>query len=88
MLPARKRSGIGRQLMRHAFTWAATHHPGKAVYLEVLRDNAPAVAFVDRGGRRPPPAHPGLQTRARDGQVGYAGTTWKKWVGRWTATPS
>ncbi|MFI6603428.1 GNAT family N-acetyltransferase [Nonomuraea sp. NPDC050536] len=52
VLPARKRSGIGRQLMRHAFTWAATHHPGKAVYLEVLRDNAPAVAFYERNGGR------------------------------------
>ncbi|MFI6743780.1 hypothetical protein ACIBI9_63875 [Nonomuraea sp. NPDC050451] len=36
--PARKRSGI------RAFGWAAAHHPGKAVHLEVLRDNAPAGA--------------------------------------------
>ncbi|GII31328.1 GNAT family N-acetyltransferase [Planotetraspora mira] len=50
VLPTRKRSGIGRQLMRHAFTWAAAHHPGKAVYLEVLRDNAPAVGFYERNG--------------------------------------
>ncbi|MEV4582966.1 GNAT family N-acetyltransferase [Nonomuraea jabiensis] len=50
--PARKRSGIGRLLMTRAFGWAATHHPGKAVYLEVLRDNAPAIAFYERCGGR------------------------------------
>lgn len=43
--PGLKRSGIGRRLMRHAFAWAAAQHPGKAVYLEVLRDNTPAIAF-------------------------------------------
>jgi ribosomal protein S18 acetylase RimI-like enzyme len=52
VLPARKRSGIGGQLMRHAFTWAAARHPGKAVYLEVLRDNAPAIGFYERSGGR------------------------------------
>lgn len=52
VLPTRKRSGIGRQLMRHAFTWAAAHHPGKAVYLEVLRDNASAIGFYERSGGR------------------------------------
>ncbi|MFJ2032066.1 GNAT family N-acetyltransferase [Streptosporangium sp. NPDC087985] len=46
--PGRKRSGIGRQLMHHAFTWATTRHPGKAVYLEVLHDNASAIAFYRR----------------------------------------
>lgn len=50
VLPTRKRSGIGRQLMRHAFTWAAAHHSGKAIYLEVLRDNAPAIGFYERSG--------------------------------------
>ncbi|MGW6495628.1 N-acetyltransferase family protein [Nonomuraea angiospora] len=48
--PARKRSGIGRLLMSRAFGWAADHHPGKAIYLEVLKDNAPAVAFYERCG--------------------------------------
>jgi ribosomal protein S18 acetylase RimI-like enzyme len=48
--PARKRSGIGRLLMSRAFGWAAAHHPGRAVYLEVLRDNAPAIAFYERCG--------------------------------------
>lgn len=36
--------------MSRAFGWAAAHHPGKAVYLEVLRDNAPAIAFYERCG--------------------------------------
>ncbi|MET7338726.1 GNAT family N-acetyltransferase [Nonomuraea sp. NPDC005650] len=48
--PTRKRSGIGSLLMRRAFGWAAARHPGKAVYLEVLRDNAPAIAFYERCG--------------------------------------
>jgi ribosomal protein S18 acetylase RimI-like enzyme len=48
--PARKRSGIGRELMHRAFAWVAAHHPGKAVYLEVLRDNTPAIAFYERCG--------------------------------------
>ncbi|NUW42691.1 GNAT family N-acetyltransferase [Nonomuraea rhodomycinica] len=51
--PARKRSGIGRLLMGRAFAWAAERHPGRAVYLEVLRDNAPAIAFYERCGGTP-----------------------------------
>jgi len=51
--PARTRGGIGRLLVRHAFGWAATTHPGQSVFLEVLRDNARAIAFYERaGGRR------------------------------------
>lgn len=50
--PALKRSGIGHRLMDRAFAWAAAHHPGKPVYLEVLRDNAPARAFYERLGGR------------------------------------
>ncbi|WP_219466078.1 GNAT family N-acetyltransferase, partial [Nonomuraea rhizosphaerae] len=53
VLPARKRSGVGRQLMRRAFTWAATEHPGATVYLEVIRGNAPAIAFYQRCGGVP-----------------------------------
>ncbi|WP_218004644.1 GNAT family N-acetyltransferase [Microtetraspora niveoalba] len=51
--PGHKRSGIGRQLVHRAFSWAATHHPGRVVYLEVLRDNVPAIAFYERLGGRP-----------------------------------
>ncbi|OMI33425.1 hypothetical protein SPAR_41524 [Streptomyces sparsogenes DSM 40356] len=43
-------TGIGGRLLRHAFTWAAEEHPGKAVYLEVLRANTPAIAFYERHG--------------------------------------
>lgn len=48
--PGLKRSGIGRSLMREAFAWTAAHHPGAPLYLEVLRDNAPAIAFYERLG--------------------------------------
>ncbi len=48
--PTLKRSGIGRRLMGHAFTWAAAQHPGKPVYLEVLKDNSSAIAFYERCG--------------------------------------
>jgi ribosomal protein S18 acetylase RimI-like enzyme len=51
--PERKQSGIGRRLVNHGLGWAAERHPGKAVYLEVLRDNTTAIAFYRRlGGRR------------------------------------
>ncbi|MFC9997417.1 GNAT family N-acetyltransferase [Nocardia sp. NPDC127526] len=51
--PGRKRSGLGGRLLRRAFEWAAAAHPGSVVYLEVLADNAPAIAFYERhGGRR------------------------------------
>ncbi|GAA0952972.1 GNAT family N-acetyltransferase [Nonomuraea longicatena] len=48
--PERKQSGIGRELLNHAFGWAAERHPGKAVCLEVLRDNSAAAAFYRRLG--------------------------------------
>jgi GNAT superfamily N-acetyltransferase len=51
--PARTGGGIGRYLLRHAFTWAATTHPGQPVYLEVLRDNTRAIAFYTKAGGRP-----------------------------------
>ncbi|MDT0323568.1 GNAT family N-acetyltransferase [Streptomyces millisiae] len=51
--PGRTRSGIGGRLLRHSLAWAAATHPGRPLYLEVLRDNTPAVAFYERqGGRR------------------------------------
>ncbi|WP_336208543.1 GNAT family N-acetyltransferase [Nonomuraea sp. LPB2021202275-12-8] len=48
--PGMKRSGIGRRLMGQGLGWAAAHHPGRPVYLEVLRDNTPARAFYERMG--------------------------------------
>ncbi|WP_049566855.1 GNAT family N-acetyltransferase [Nonomuraea sp. SBT364] len=51
--PTLKRSGLGSRLMGLGLGWAAEHHPGKTVYLEVLRDNAPARAFYERMGGRP-----------------------------------
>ncbi|MFF5205822.1 GNAT family N-acetyltransferase [Streptosporangium sp. NPDC000396] len=51
--PRRKGSGIGRRLMQHASTWAASRHPGKTVYLGVLQANAAAIAFYRRLGGRP-----------------------------------
>ncbi|TYB51828.1 GNAT family N-acetyltransferase [Nonomuraea sp. PA05] len=51
--PERKQSGIGRRLVCHAFGWAAEWHPGRTVYLEVLRDNAAAIGFYRRLGGQP-----------------------------------
>ncbi|MFE3187371.1 GNAT family N-acetyltransferase [Nocardia sp. NPDC059240] len=51
--PMLKRVGIGGQLLRHGFDWAATEYPGRAVYLEVLQANTPAIAFYQRHGGRP-----------------------------------
>ncbi|MEV0228154.1 GNAT family N-acetyltransferase [Nonomuraea sp. NPDC050786] len=51
--PERKQSGIGRQLVYHSFGWASEHHPGKTVYLEVLRDNVAAITFYRRLDGRP-----------------------------------
>ncbi|WP_280405938.1 GNAT family N-acetyltransferase [Nocardia brasiliensis] len=48
--PRLKRSGIGGRLLRHVLAWAATAHPGTTVYLEVLKDNTPAIAFYERNG--------------------------------------
>lgn len=53
VLPERKQSGIGRQLLCHAFGWASEQHPDRTVYLEVLRDNVAAIAFYRRLGGRP-----------------------------------
>ncbi|GAA2208455.1 GNAT family N-acetyltransferase [Nonomuraea monospora] len=51
--PERKQAGIGRRLVCHAFGWAAERHPGRTVYLEVLRDNAAAIGFYRRLGGQP-----------------------------------
>ncbi|MGC4746558.1 GNAT family N-acetyltransferase [Micromonospora sp. DT201] len=48
--PAHTGGGIGRCLLRHALTWAATTRPGQSVYLEVLRDNTRATAFYAKAG--------------------------------------
>ncbi|MGW2177135.1 N-acetyltransferase family protein [Streptomyces sp. NPDC001732] len=48
--PGRTGSGIGGRLLRHAFAWADDEHPGRAVYLEVLRANTRAISFYERHG--------------------------------------
>ncbi|MFG2112566.1 GNAT family N-acetyltransferase [Streptomyces sp. NPDC048718] len=48
--PGRTGSGIGGRLLRHVFAWAAGEHPGRPVYLEVLRANTRAIAFYERHG--------------------------------------
>ncbi|MDV5143339.1 GNAT family N-acetyltransferase [Streptomyces sp. SBC-4] len=45
--------GVGWHLLRRAFAWAAVEHPGRPVYLEVLKDNVRATAFYSRQGGRP-----------------------------------
>ncbi|GAA2996893.1 GNAT family N-acetyltransferase [Streptosporangium longisporum] len=51
--PASRGSGVGHRLMRHAFAWAVTRCPGRALYLDVLRGNTSAIAFYRRLGGRP-----------------------------------
>ncbi|MCM2576828.1 GNAT family N-acetyltransferase [Streptomyces meridianus] len=48
--PGRTGSGIGGRLLQHGLAWAAFEHPGRDVYLEVLRANVRAVAFYERHG--------------------------------------
>ncbi|MGW3647315.1 N-acetyltransferase family protein [Streptomyces sp. NPDC000878] len=43
-------TGVGRTLLHHGFAWAARHHPGQDVYLEVLAGNARAITFYERAG--------------------------------------
>ena len=50
--PGRTGSGIGGLLLRHSLAWAADEHPGRDVFLEVLRDNTRAIAFYERHGAR------------------------------------
>ncbi|UFS97918.1 GNAT family N-acetyltransferase [Nocardia huaxiensis] len=48
--PTRKRNGTGTQLFRHALGWSAAEYPDRSLYLEVLKANAPAIAFYERQG--------------------------------------
>lgn len=48
--PGSTGSGIGTRLLRHGLTWAAGEHPGREIYLEVLRANTRAIAFYERHG--------------------------------------
>ena len=48
--PDAHRRGTGRLLMREAAAWCATVHPGRGMYLFVMRANANAIAFYDRLG--------------------------------------
>ncbi|WP_369031349.1 MULTISPECIES: GNAT family N-acetyltransferase [Streptomyces] len=43
-------TGIGRTLLHEGFAWAARHHPGQDIYLEVLAGNTRAIAFYERAG--------------------------------------
>ncbi|MGX1808327.1 GNAT family N-acetyltransferase [Nocardia sp. NPDC055321] len=45
-----KRRGTGTRLLRHAMRWTAENYPGRAMYLEVLEANTPAIAFYERHG--------------------------------------
>lgn len=55
--PDRVGTGLGHRLLRHAFAWAAAEHPGRDVFLEVLRGNDRAIVFYER--------HGGLRTAER-----------------------
>lgn len=46
--PGRTGTGIGYRLLRRGFARAAGEHPGRDVFLEVLRGNTPAIAFFER----------------------------------------
>lgn len=48
--PGHTGTGIGRALLHQGFAWAARHHPGQDIYLEVLAGNARAIAFYERAG--------------------------------------
>ncbi|MER5179331.1 GNAT family N-acetyltransferase [Streptomyces sp. NPDC002896] len=48
--PGHVGTGIGHRLLRRGFAWAAAEHPGRDVYLEVLRGNDRAIAFYERQG--------------------------------------
>lgn len=50
--PGRHGRGIGSRLIDAGLAWAAASFPGYPVYLEVLRDNTPAIAFYERRGWR------------------------------------
>lgn len=48
--PDRVGTGLGRRLLRRGFGWAAAAHPGRDVFLEVLRGNDRAIVFYERQG--------------------------------------
>jgi ribosomal protein S18 acetylase RimI-like enzyme len=72
--PDRVGTGLGRSLLRRGFAWAAAAHPGRDVFLEVLRGNDRAIVFYERQG--------GLRTAERplrlapDLVVGEVEYTW------------
>jgi ribosomal protein S18 acetylase RimI-like enzyme len=45
-----QKGGTGRLLMQEAARWCGRAHPGKGLYLFVMRANANAIAFYDRLG--------------------------------------
>lgn len=50
--PGSTGSGAGSRLLRHGLAWAADEHPGREVYLEVLKENTRAIGFYERHGAR------------------------------------
>ncbi|WP_405649633.1 GNAT family N-acetyltransferase [Streptomyces sp. NBC_00019] len=48
--PDRVGTGLGRSLLRRGLAWAAAAHPGRDVFLEVLRGNDRAIVFYERQG--------------------------------------
>lgn len=48
--PSGKRLGTGSLLFRRALDWVRAEHPGRTLYLEVLEENTPAIAFYERRG--------------------------------------
>ncbi|MFF4269443.1 GNAT family N-acetyltransferase [Streptomyces sp. NPDC001536] len=48
--PDRVGTGLGRSLLRRGLAWAAATHPGRDVFLEVLRGNDRAIVFYERQG--------------------------------------
>ncbi|MPY61113.1 GNAT family N-acetyltransferase [Streptomyces spongiae] len=73
--PGRTGTGIGYRLLRRGFAWAADAHPGRDVFLEVLRGNARAITFYERAGglvtaERPLTVAPGIEV----GEIEYIWT--------------
>jgi ribosomal protein S18 acetylase RimI-like enzyme len=50
VLPAWKRRGIARELIRRTARWVKAHTPNDTYYLLVLKGNKDAIAFYDRMG--------------------------------------
>ncbi|MEU2268144.1 GNAT family N-acetyltransferase [Streptomyces olindensis] len=67
--PGHTGRGLGSRLLQHALTWSSTAHPGRDVYVEVLRGNNRAIAFYQRHQAR----HTASRTCRSAGGRGAAG---------------